>query len=458
MTNEINIRELILDTLLQITRQEEYSHIIIRRTLEKYRYLDQRERKFYKRVCEGTLEHLIHIDYIIESFSSVKIDKMKPVIRNILRSAVYEIIFMDKVPDAAACNEAVKLTIKKGFRNLKGFVNGVLRNIARQSTREKQTIEENSSLEEMYPIRIPYPDQDKEPIRYLSVLYSMPEWIIRLFLESYDRERVEQILKSFFKTYKTSIRVNTDKIGVNELIEELKKEKIDVAVNELVSYGLFLSNYDSISGIKAFQDGLFYVQDVSSMLLAEYAGVKENDYVIDVCAAPGGKSLHIAELLKGSGMVEARDLTSYKTKLIQENIDRLKLKNIKAVLKDATKKDEFSVEKADIVIADLPCSGLGVIGKKPDIKYNMTLEKQEELKKLQREILHTVQSYVKPGGVLMYSTCTINRNENEENVEWFRKEYPEFSLAKQVQLLPDEGEFDGFFIAKLLKKNGKINE
>ena len=187
------------------------------------------------------------------------------------------------------------------------------------------------------------------------------------------------------------------------------------------------------------------------MMVAETASPKEGDYVIDVCAAPGGKSTHIAEKLNGSGMVEARDLTDYKVSLIEENIERHGLSNIKAVRMDATKKDEESVGKADILVCDLPCSGLGVMGKKTDIRYKMTPEKQKDLVELQREILSTVESYLKPQGTLVYSTCTIHKQENEENVKWFLEKYPQFSLISMEQMLPGEASADGFFIAKLLK-------
>ena len=227
-----------------------------------------------------------------------------------------------------------------------------------------------------------------------------------------------------------------------------------------------ISGYDYLADLKAFQQGAFYVQDISSMLVSHIAAPKEGDFCLDVCAAPGGKALHMAELLQGTGHVEARDLTDYKVNLIQENIMRSGMKNIEAVRWDATVLDEDSVEKADILIADLPCSGLGVLGKKTDLKYKMTEQTQGELVKLQRDILSTVKQYVKPGGTLVYSTCTIHEAENEGNVEWFLKENPEFQLVSVnlgeqlqdngehegcLQLLPGVHESDGFFIAKFKK-------
>lgn len=435
MTNDVNVRELVLGVLLAVTRDGEYSHIALKATLDKYQYLSKQERSFLTRVCVGTLEHMIWIDYVIDQFSKVKVNKMKPVIRTILRSSVYELKYMDAVPAGATCNEAVKLAQKKGFHNLKGFVNGVLRNISRNL----DTVE--------------LPDAEADPVRYLSVRYSMPEWIVTSWLKRYSREQTEEMLGAFLVDAPTSIRVNTARTDKEKLRELLQSEGVTVTENPSLPYGLYISDYDYLNGLTAFREGLFYVQDVSSMMVSHLAEPKEGDHVLDVCAAPGGKSIHMAELLKGTGMVEARDLTSYKVGLIQENIDRCRLENIKAVQADARVLREADFESADIVIADLPCSGLGVIGRKADIKYKMTAEKQQELSGLQREILDTVEHYVKPGGTLMYSTCTINQGENEENVSWFLQKHPDYHLDMQKQMLPGAGSQDGFFIARLKKED-----
>lgn len=433
-SSAVNSRELILGVLLEVTRDGEYSHIAIRNTLDKYQYLEKQERSFIKRVCEGTLEHMIFIDYIINQFSKVKVNKMKPVIRCILRSSVYELKYMDSVPASATCNEAVKLAQKKGFHNLKGFVNGVLRNISRNLD------------------SISLPDKEKEPLGCLSVVYSMPVWILELWKKSYSMEQIEEFLEAFLAETPTSIRVNTLKTTREALKRELETEQIHVLEDADMPDALFIEHYDSLGRIPAFEEGKFYVQDISSMQVSLWAEPEKGDYVLDVCGAPGGKSIHMAELMQGTGMVEARDLTEYKVSLIQENIQRCQLTNIIALQWDARILDEEKIEKADIVIADLPCSGLGVLGKKSDIKYKMTAEICQELSSLQKEILHTVQQYVKPGGVLMYSTCTINPAENEENTAWFLKEHPAFRLERQQQILPQKGRNDGFFLAKLVKK------
>jgi 16S rRNA (cytosine(967)-C(5))-methyltransferase len=429
----VNTRELIMEILLSVTRDGEYSHIVLRNVLEKYQFLTKQDRAFITRVTEGTLERMIEIDYIINQFSKVKVNKMKPVIRTIIRSAVYQMKYMDGVPNSAVCNEAVKLAEKKGFVNLKGFVNGVLRNIAR-------------NLE-----NLTYPDR-KNTVRWLSVTYSMPEWIVKQWLSVYDEQTVEKMLRDFLTEKPTTIRCNLKQISKEALILKLKNEGVQVEEHHLLPYALFISGYDYLGALQSFCDGDFQVQDVSSMLVAEWADPKEGDCVVDVCAAPGGKALHLADKLGGTGYVEARDLSDYKVGLIEENIHRTGVQNIRAVRWDATILDENMVGKADIVIADLPCSGLGVLGKKTDLKYKMTEEKEEELISLQREILDVVQSYVKPGGKLLYSTCTVHRGENEENAAWFVKRHPHFTLRQEKQMLPGTDSCDGFYIALFTRK------
>lgn len=435
MTDMPNLRELILQILNEVLEEGRYSHIVIRQALQKYQYLEKKKRAFITRVSEGTIQNCMQLDYVIDSFSSVKGKKMKPVIRNILRMGVYQIKFMDSVPDSAACNEAVRLAKKKGFSSLAGFVNGVLRQISRK----------------LPDVR--YPSKEREPVRALSVLYSMPEWIVEKWLCVYGMERTEELLGRFLEPSFLTIRTNLTKTTPERLEQILGEEcvrvqKLNSDEYPDLSYAFAIEGVDSIAKLRSFQEGLFYVQDISSMMAAECAGVRAGDYVIDVCAAPGGKSLHLAEKLHKSGIVEARDLTPYKTGLIEENIRRSGLTNIKAVQWDALVRKEDSIEKADIVLADLPCSGLGVLRKKTDIKYRFTREGESALVKLQRDILDTVCTYVKPGGTLVYSTCTINRAENEDNVRWFLENHTQFTLQREQQLFPGVVG-DGFYLAKL---------
>ncbi|MCI5821997.1 MAG: 16S rRNA (cytosine(967)-C(5))-methyltransferase RsmB [Lachnospiraceae bacterium] len=423
-----NLREIIIDILDEILEQDGYLHLVLNQALDKYQYLSKQQRAFISRVSRGCVEQLIQIDAVLGQFvKKPKVSKMKPAIRCILRSSVYQILYMGGVPDSAVCNEAVKLAKKKGYGGLGGFVNGVLRNISR----------------------------NKEGISFstLSEQYSMPQWIIDLWENQYGEDKTKEMLSALLEKKKTAIRVNTSKISVEELRTQLEDQGIKVEKCPEISYGLYIGDYDYLKAIPQFVQGLFYVQDFSSMMVAHVAEIKKDDYIMDVCAAPGGKSLHAAELLQGSGMVEARDVSDYKVSLMQENIDKSGMKNIRAVKWDATVLDEASVEKADVVICDAPCSGLGVISGKPDIKYHMSREKQLELAKLQRNILSTVWRYVKPEGTLLYSTCTVCQEENQKNVEWFLKEYRSFELVEMRQLFPVDGTQDGFFYAKM--KRGK---
>lgn len=430
----VNTRELVLDILMEVNEKEQYSHLVIRDVLGKYQYLEKQERAFLTRLAEGTIEHMLEMDFIINSFSKVKVKKMKPLIRNLLRMSVYQLKYMDSIPDAAVCNEAVKLAKKRGFGQLRGFVNGVLRNIAR----------ELSNLQ--------YPDEKLEPVRFLEVTYSVPEWIVKKWIKDYGFEKTKTICESFLKERPITIRTNLTKTTPEELKQRLETEGVIVQSVEMLPYAFEISGYDYLQSLESFQEGLFYVQDISSMMVAEMAAPKKENYVIDVCAAPGGKSSHLAEKMEDTGMVEARDLTEYKVSLIEENIERHGLKNMQAVQMDATIYDEGSVEKADVLVCDLPCSGLGVMGKKTDIRYKMNEDKQKELVQLQRQILDTVHTYVKKGGVLVYSTCTIHKDENTGNVDWFVKKYPEFEVVSSEQMFPDDAYHDGFFIAKLVRK------
>lgn len=430
MTNEIKERELALAVLLEIEKGEK-SHIVLRQMLEKYQYLGKQERAFLTRVTEGTVERRIELDYIIDQFSKVKTKKMKPVIRNILRLAVYQMKYMDNVPDSAACNEAVKLAVKKGFGSLRGFVNGVLRNIAR-------------NLEQ-----VKYPDE--QTAEYLSVKWSMPLWIVEMWLKDYGRAQTEEIVKSFYLDRPTTIRVNENRISRESLEKKLEAEGVTVQRHPFLPSALLISGYDYLGALNSFCEGDFQVQDASSIQVAESAEIIKGDYVIDVCAAPGGKALHAAQILDGSGHVEARDLTENKVALICENIERMGFSNIEAVQQDATVYDENSIQKADVLLADLPCSGLGVLAKKTDLKYKMTPKTEKEVAALQKEILETVQNYVKPGGKLIYSTCTICKAENEENAGWFVDKFPDFTMEWEKQIFPSEVT-DGFYIAKFIRR------
>ncbi len=429
-------RELALDMLLEILEKGGFCHIVKRQALSKYQYLPKKERALASRLTDGVVERLLSVDYAINQISNTKTAAMKPVIRNILRLGAYQILYMDKIPVSAACNESVKLTVKRHFAGLKGFVNGVLRSLAR----EKETIV--------------FPDA--------SIGLSMPQWILSMWEKDYGRETAENIAAAFLEERPTCVRLNS-KAAMEETVASLEKQGVEVSALEGFRDILYLKGYDHLEDLEAFRNGAIQVQDVSSSLVCRAASPKTGDFVLDVCGAPGGKSIHMADLLCGTGMVESRDLTWQKVRLIEDNIERTGFSNIRAREWDARVPDAEMKEKADIVLADLPCSGLGIIGRKPDIKYRASAKGLEDLAALQREILSVVWEYVKPGGRLVYSTCTINRRENEDNAEWFLEQFPfepedisgrlegqfcEQSMKRgMLQLFPDRHPSDGFFLA-----------
>lgn len=418
-----NMREIAMETLIEILEHGQFSHIYLKAVLDKYAYLDKSERAFLTRLVNGTVEYKLQLDYIIDSFSKTKSKKMKPLIRTIMRMGAYEIFYMDSVPDSATCNEYVKLAKKRGFSGLSGFVNGVLRAISREKS--------------------------KVTFKELATRYSMPQWLVDKWTKDYGAETTEEILKGFFTSEELCIRVNLGKISRDDLADRLKQSGITVRICDTVESACYISGYDSLQGINEFREGLFYVQDYSSQLVPYRASIKGSDEVLDVCAAPGGKALHCGEIAS-DGHVLARDLTEAKVALIRDNISRTKAGNVTAEQWDATTYDETSKERFDVVIADLPCSGLGIIRKKPDIKYNQTEESLAELVSLQQQILDTVCSYVKPGGKLCYSTCTINRDENDNQIENFLRSHSEFTIIDSEQLLPDSNH-DGFYICVMQK-------
>lgn len=463
---KVNLRLLVLELLMEVTENRNgggtYSHIAVREVLKKYNYLSQQEKSFIKRLFEGTLERMITLDFVINQYSKVKTDKLKPQIRAILRMSVYQILYMDAVPDSAACNEAVKLAQKKGFATLKGFVNGVLRNIAKNKD------------------KLVYPD--------LSVEYSMPEWIVNLWTSQLGEEKTHAVLEGLLMEHPVTVRLR------DKSVKEALQKALAVRGGRMTAHPYFEDAYqiektDDMTTLPLYQEGAFVVQDVSSMLavralladefLAAKRALGETLRIVDVCAAPGGKSMLAADLLRDMGVcrgdfqIEARDISEQKVALMQENFVRCSLNrdSVLAVVCDALTRDEQ--QTADIVIADVPCSGFGVIGKKRDIKYRVKQEQLAELVTLQRRILEKAVKMLKPDGRLLFSTCTINRAENEENFGWLVKEkkmtpvsffdaLPEglrtedvetVETAKQgyLQLLPKLHNLDGFFISVLKK-------
>ena len=334
MEKRTDMRAEALDTLIDIERNKKLSHIAIGETLMRNQFEKKADRAFYTRLCEGVTERKIYLDYILDHYSKTPMKKCKPLIRSLLRMGAYQILFMD-VRDAAACSEAVSLAKKRGFGRLSGFVNGVLRTLVR----EKENL--------------PVPDK-KDDVKYVSITYSVPEWLSKLIIEQYGKESAEKIFASFLEARPLTIRTNLSKTTPEELEKELEEAGVKVEKGNYLPYAFTISNLNYLGKIAAFRQGKFAVQDESSQLAVAIADINEGDFVLDVCAAPGGKTFHAADRLKGAGKVLSRDLTEYKTELIEENKDRMHYENVEVQQWDALEEDESLLESVDVLLADLP--------------------------------------------------------------------------------------------------------
>jgi 16S rRNA (cytosine967-C5)-methyltransferase len=443
-------REIALKILFDVSEKDAYSNISLNKHLEAHD-LKKVEKAFITELVYGTIQWRLTIDYIIQKFSSVKLKKISPWILNIMRLGVYQIVYLDKVPESAACNESVSLSKKYGHSASSRFVNAVLRNIIRN----KENIE--------------YPDRETDFEKFLSVKYSHPEWLVKNWVKRFGNDFTESLLISNNKLPDFSIRVNTLKITKDQLIEQFNQNEIEFKKAKYIDEALILQNPSGISKMDEFKKGYFAIQDESSMLVARILDPKPGELVIDVCSAPGGKTTHIAQLMGNTGTVISRDLHMHKINLINEAVKRLGINIVRAEQFDATVLDENYIKKADRVLVDAPCTGLGIINRKPDIKWSKTLEDKKEITKIQLKILKTASEYVKYGGTLVYSTCTIEWDENEGIVREFLRDKNEFYLeditsnispkiekatAKEgfIQLFPNIDDVDGFFIAKLKRK------
>ena len=449
----VNEREAVLDMLLSL-REGKLSHTILKDTLDSYLYLDKSSRGFIKRLYEGTIEKRLYLDFIIDGYSKTPVKKMKPIIMLLLEMAVYQLFSMDRVPDSAAINEAVKLAKKRGLAGLSGFVNGVLRNIARNK--------ENIAL----------PDKNKDLIKYLEIKYSTPRNVVEYLIKDYGSEEAEAILEAFEEKRPLVARATKNR---EELIKKLDAEGVRVSTDTIFPESLKILELDSLSFLESFENGDFVIQDESSQFIGKIVELPKGARVLDLCAAPGGKSLLFAEMEEVDEIISC-DITESKTELIEDNVRRIGADKIRTRVNDASLYNPDFLDGFDLVICDLPCSGLGVMGRKRDIKYNVSRDKIRELAILQKKILENAVRYVKKGGRLIYSTCTMTKAENEENFT-FISEFKGFSAvdfsdkirgyvdrykdcerlvneAKKgfIRLFPGELGTDGFFISEFMRE------
>ena len=435
MKKLLNEREAATLALKDIMTKGAYSNEALRRILSEQGHFERLQKAFVTEIVAGSVRNLFFIDHIINSFSKTPINRIKPSILSILRVAVYQLKFMDKVPHHAAINEAVEIAKKQGFGGLSGYVNGLLRNIARSD--------------------IPTPKE-------LHLRYSVQPWIVEHFVRELGDDKTGALLESIMQPPTITVAANTLKTTADALIEILEKEGVTAQAATLPN-AVSISKTSDITALKSFKDGLYHVMDEAAMLSIICANPPKNTRIIDLCAAPGGKSFLAAYMAGEGASIISNDIHAHKIKLLEQGAKRLGLANLKVSLHDARIYRPELLETADLLIVDAPCSGLGTLRKRPDIKLNKQVDSMESLAVLTREIIENSWQYVKKGGKMLFSTCTISDVENIDNFNWIMENLPfkpvDFSAHMPInhptakdgyaQILPQDFNSDGFFISIL---------
>lgn len=438
----MSARKTALDALIACRKQAAWSNGILKDYIARDR-LDRRDAALATRLCYGVLQHRGMLDFFLQQLLTGKVKDLHPVLRDILHMGLYQIYELDKIPESAAVNESVTLAKKycRAQRFAPGLVNAVLRN----AVRTKGTLKQPTTLEDRY---------------------SHPKKLIDLLRGYVGEERLEPMLAANNDTPQTVVQVNTLRITTEELIERLRQEEVTALPHRWMPNCLILSNTGSIEKLQAFHEGLFYVQDAAGKLSVMCAKIPKGEQVrvLDCCAAPGGKSFAAAIAMENTGKLRSCDIHRHKTTLIQHGADRLGLDCILVREQDATENHPSWFDKMDVVLADVPCSGYGIIRKKPDIRYKDP-DEMARLPQLQLSILNKQAEYVKKGGTLLYSTCTLVKAENEDVVRSFLAHRSDFYLEKldlpdifpentsgMLTLVPGEYDTDGFFIARLRRR------
>lgn len=438
-----NVRDAALTILLAVDKQQAYSNLLLNQTITKYK-IDAKDRALLTELTYGTLQHKYTLDYYLEPFIRGKMDLW---VKWLLRLALYQIKYLDRVPDHAAVNEAVEIAKRRGHKGIASLVNGILRSILRQGVRST--------------------DEISNPVERLAIETSHPQWLVEQFIESYGMEFTEKMLHENNIPPVASVRVNTTKATVDEVLEMLEQEGVEAERSKMIPECLHLISGQA-ARTKAFKEGYVTIQDESSMMPANVLNPQAGWRVLDMCAAPGGKTTHMAEKMNNMGTILATDLHPHKLDLIEETSARLGLDNIQTAPVDGRKAAQIlEAESFDAVLVDAPCSGLGVMRRKPDIKYTKRAEDLSSLHEIQLELLDSAVKVLKKGGRLVYSTCTVNREENENTVKAFLASHPDMesvelqNLPKELlersqygmlQVFPQDFGSDGFFVAAFHKK------
>lgn len=443
------VREVALDILLQIEKNQAYSNLLLNQSIKKEN-VNEKDVGLLTEIVYGTIQRKNTLDYYLTHFVKGGLKKLDLWVLVLLRLSLYQIIYLDRVPERAVVHEAVELAKKKGHKGITAMVNGTLRSFLRQG--------------------IPPIESIKDPLEKLAIKYSHPKWLIERWVDQFGEEKMRNICEINSIPPEVTARVNRIKSSNREeVIESLQKEGISSELGELSKEAIKVKK-GTLPNTSLYKDGLLTIQDESSMLVARALDPHPSMKVLDSCAAPGGKTTHIAEIMNNEGEIYALDLHEHKIKLINEQANRLNLSIIKTRATDSRKATEiFENESFDRILVDAPCTGLGVIRRKPDIKWQKRPEEIERITTIQKDILASVASLLKKGGRLVYSTCSIDASENVQIVKWFLEKHLDFQVDPSledrlpdkvkhlysegmVQLLPSDFNTDGFFIASLVKK------
>ena len=445
-------REIALKILYRIDKENAYSNLVLDEEINKNKQqLTNRDIGFISEIVYGVTTWKITLDEIVQKYSKIKLKKISPWIINILRMGIYQKIFLTKVPDSAAVNESVQLAKRYGHKASSNFVNAILRNVKKQD------------YEELYNI--------SDPIERISKTTSMPIWLVKELNKNRNIEQVEEVCKNLNIKPNLTIRINNLKTTKNKLKEELEKNEIQYQDTVLPDF-LILKNVKNIENMELFKQGFFTVQDISAGLAALVLEPKKGEYILDACSAPGGKTTYLAEMMQNDGQILAFELHSSRSKLVKQNAERLGISIIDVKEQDATSYEENLYQKFDKILLDVPCLGIGVIKRKPDIKWQRKEEDIKNIVEIQEKILEVCSKYLKQGGKLVYSTCSILKEENEEQISKFLKKNKDFEIENidfnslkidlkyfqkyiksngMLEIEPEMGN-DGFFIVKLVKK------
>ncbi|TVP87435.1 MAG: 16S rRNA (cytosine(967)-C(5))-methyltransferase RsmB [Alkalicoccus sp.] len=445
-----NVREASLDALLKIHKNQTYSNLLLNDVINQKK-LSKVDVPLYTQIVYGTLQQQRYIDFILESFSRKALDKLESWVLVLLRLSIYQLKFLDRVPDHAVLNEAVTIAKRRGHRGISGMVNGILRSYLRNGDPEL--------------------NQAGSPLVQLAVKTSHPDWMIERWVTQYGWETAEAAAEANNHPPGTSVRINPLRVSGEEAIAELLDEGLELEISPLLPDEALRINKGSAAAARAFQEGRITIQDESSMMAGKVLAPNSGDRILDACAAPGGKTTHLAELMQNTGEIISVDLHEHKIRLINQQAERLGLTNITACTGDARTLESETLGSFDKILVDAPCSGLGVIRRKPDMKWTKQQQDLERLVSIQKEILESVWKLLKPGGRLVYSTCTIDKYENELQVKRFMEDHNDAAADQNMsgrlpekvredmqdnfmlQLMPGKFGTDGFFMASLEKRS-----